>query len=166
MNIKSLLNPTILLAVIAAGAIVFTALKFFDVEIHNRLDSGDNIVVLDMIKVEIAQRKYVSEILKKDVGVGGIAAAFKASGDIVKATKIVAPGYNVAVKQAFLYSDYPDITNEVIKTMGLPSVSSEEAENILSSEGTVDSMPLSFGDIGLNGDQPSKSKKRKFDLPY
>jgi hypothetical protein len=85
--------------------------------------AGKDIVVVDMLKIDVAQRKFVAEMLKKEAGASSVASAFRATGDVIEAARTIAPNKTIAVKQAFLYSEYPDITNDVLIELGLdPSV--------------------------------------------
>jgi hypothetical protein len=125
----------ILIVIAAVFAICFTIWNVSGLKLKSALNTGHQIVVVDLLRVEAAQRKFVADVLKQEQGPAGMASAFRATGDVVTAARAVAPGAAIAVKQAFLYSEYPDITNQVLKELGLDvNVTSDVDVEILTNE--------------------------------
>jgi len=123
------------LIVTAVIAILITAWNLMPISFKQHFVPGapDDIVVVDMLRLDVAQRRFVADLLAENPGASGIASAFRATRDVVAAAKAVAPGKSVMVKQAFLYTDYPDITDEVLVELGLdPSVDLSINSDILS----------------------------------
>jgi hypothetical protein len=151
------------LMVAACGAVVaYTVINVSGVGVGSPSSQG-NVVLVDMLQVEVAQRKYVKKVLGTDASVGSLAAAFRASGDVVAASRQVAPNANIAVKQSFLHSNHPDITNQVISALGYPPVSDEELGNALNREAVLGQFKTDDVVNPLNQDKKPSSSVQ---MPY
>lgn len=69
----------------------------------------------------------------------------------------IAPNSAIAVKQAFLYSEYPDITNRVLEDLGLDTTIAGDVDVDLFLEETSDI---------ANMQEAVRERKKGFDLPY
>lgn len=110
--VPSLIWVAIVLVVLSTGYNVYAK---YD---HN---TGSEPYVIDMLKIDAAQRLKVSKILGEATTSGDYYDAFKASGSVMAAAREVSGGRPVAIKQAFLIHDYVDITDRVIEVMDLPN---------------------------------------------
>jgi len=157
----------IMLALLAALTTAFNLFSGNFKKLLTPSDTTTEIVVVDMLRIDIAQKRFVSDRLQANPGAQGIASAFRATKDVVAAARKVAPGKAIAVKQAFLYSPYDDITDEVLAELGLEQYSGGKGENV-SSKLYTSSPSLSLSkmppavreEIKTNGDDENVS------LPY
>jgi hypothetical protein len=153
MNAKTL---TLVIWIVAAVAIGATAYNLYQ---NYPIGGESEPYVVDLLKVQAAQRLKVSSILGQSTSTSDYYEAFNASGSIMAAAKAVAKGSPVVVEQAYLIHNFTDITDEVLEQMGLPNPGKDFS---LKASGVVPSSePEPSAKI-----PPAVSNPTNVDLPY
>ncbi len=113
-------SAVVALLVLAA---IWTAYSYLQRRAQVTTITGQNVVVFDVVKMANAQRAMAARLLGKDAVDAGDAAVLaqvrEGTRDTIRA--VAGPGTVVLVKQAVVHTDIPDITDEVLRRLKLPT---------------------------------------------
>ena len=137
-------KPPLTLGVAAGLSLFMACLSFGGGVLYQRYLGGGGlkVVTIDVIKVNNAQRKVLGDARAKGQR-GRQLELLSVSRTLDKAVREIAGGKTVLVRQAIVGGVYPDITDEVLRRIGLPTDVSSDAPDA----GPMMEMLLSVPDV-------------------